>query len=77
MLRLTSFFTAAFLILTTFNVLGQGVTTGSITGTITGIMDGKRQPLAGATVKAISTSTGAIYGAITKNKGQYLSLIHI
>lgn len=72
MLRLTTFITAALLVLTTHSVLGQGVTTGSVTGTITGMMDGNRQPLAGATVKAISSSTGAVYGAITKNKGQYL-----
>ncbi|MEN9282179.1 MAG: hypothetical protein RL594_1114 [Bacteroidota bacterium] len=52
--------------------VAQGVTTGSITGTVTGVADTGRQPLTGATVKAVSTSTGAIYGAITKGKGQYL-----
>lgn len=46
----------------------QGVTTGSITGTVSS----GSQLLAGATVKAISTTTGAIYGAVSKSRGKYL-----
>lgn len=61
-----------FAVITAHHLYGQGVTTGSITGTISGSADGARQPLFGATVKAVSTSTGATYGAVTKSKGQYL-----
>lgn len=48
-------------------VHAQGVTTGSITGTVKGDI-----PLVGATIKAISTGTGSVYGAISKSRGQYL-----
>jgi len=49
------------------SVCAQGVTTGSVTGTVSA-----EAPLAGATVKIVSASTGAIYGAISKSKGKYL-----
>ncbi|MEN9795368.1 MAG: hypothetical protein RLZZ150_345, partial [Bacteroidota bacterium] len=48
-------------------VYAQGVTTGSITGTVKGDI-----PLVGATVKVVSSSTGSVYGAISKSRGQYL-----
>ena len=68
----TLFYTAIVFIVATLSAHGQGVTTGSITGIVTGRIEDARQPLPGATVRAISTSTGAVYGAITKSKGQYL-----
>lgn len=49
------------------SLYAQGVTTGSVTGTVTG-----ETPLNGATVKIISTTTGSVYGAICKSKGNYL-----
>ncbi|MBP7094285.1 MAG: carboxypeptidase-like regulatory domain-containing protein, partial [Candidatus Kapabacteria bacterium] len=49
------------------HLFAQGVTTGSVTGTVIG-----ETPLNGATVKIISTTTGSIYGAICKSKGNYL-----
>ncbi|MBU3679177.1 MAG: TonB-dependent receptor [Candidatus Kapabacteria bacterium] len=72
MMRITTILTFLLIVLSVHVVYGQGVTTGSITGTITGTTDGNRQPLFGATVKVVSTSTGATYGAVTKSKGQYL-----
>jgi len=65
------------LILSTLSLYAQGVTTGSISGTIYGVTDttgAERErtvPLQGATVKATSTSTGAVYGAITRSTGRY------
>jgi outer membrane receptor for ferrienterochelin and colicin len=50
----------------------QGVTTGSITGTIKGKTGATLSPLPGAMIRAVSTATGAAYGAVSKNKGQYL-----
>jgi hypothetical protein len=50
----------------------QGVTTGSITGVIKGKTGAAAAVLPGAIIRAVSTSTGASYGAVSKNKGQYL-----
>ncbi|MEY3387095.1 MAG: hypothetical protein RIR53_1906 [Bacteroidota bacterium] len=72
MLRTLFYIAVITVLLAAVESRGQGVTTGSITGTITGDLDGKKQALSGATVRATSTSTGAVYGAITKSKGQYL-----
>lgn len=65
-------FVAIVLVLTSLPAHAQGVTTGSITGIVSGKLEAAAQPLSGATVRAVSTSTGAVYGAITKSKGQYL-----
>ena len=66
-----------FVIITPLALRAQGVTTGSISGTIYGVMDTtgaeaeRTVRLQGATVKAKSTSTGAVYGAITRATGRY------
>lgn len=51
--------------------MAQGVTTGSLAGKVLGSAEGTKQPLIGATVKAIHTPTGATYGAIVRSGGSY------
>lgn len=56
--------------------LSQGVTTGSVAGTITGQeaedpASKNPRPLKGATVKVVSPTTGAVYGAVTREGGKF------
>ncbi|HRK03854.1 MAG TPA: carboxypeptidase regulatory-like domain-containing protein [Chlorobiota bacterium] len=51
------------------SVHGQGVTTGSMSGVV---KDSKtQQGLSGATIKAVFSQTGAIYGTIARANGKY------
>ncbi|HEX2922044.1 MAG TPA: TonB-dependent receptor [Bacteroidales bacterium] len=49
-------------------VFGQGSTTSSMSGQI---LDGKGEPLPGATVMAIHVPSGSVYGAYANEKGQF------
>ena len=62
-------FVAVIAILVAFSSMSyaQGVTT----GTITGVVRDSTKTLQGATVKATNASTGAVYGAYTREDGQY------
>lgn len=48
--------------------LAQGVTTSAIKGLV---LDGKGEPLPGATVQAVHQPTGTKYGVTTRNNGQF------
>ncbi|MFN5874984.1 MAG: carboxypeptidase regulatory-like domain-containing protein, partial [Ignavibacteria bacterium] len=62
----------AALVLTPSYLIGQGVTTGSITGIIKGKSGSAVNTLPGAMIRAIHVATGSAYGAVSKNKGQFL-----
>ena len=50
------------------SVVAQGVTTSAMKGLV---LDGKGQPLPGATVVATHLPSGTVYGAATRENGQY------
>lgn len=71
MIRFFYPFVLVLLIVIPYQLCAQGVTTGTISGTVTGAVDGVSNGLTGATVKAVSVTTGAIYGAIARTGGKY------
>ncbi len=65
---LRSLYLAMLLLAITVGVKAQGVSSSTISGVVN---DDKGQPLIGATVKAVHTPSGSVYGAITNDKGRY------
>jgi outer membrane receptor for ferrienterochelin and colicin len=63
-----TFLSIAIVVLLPWLAFAQGVTTGSLSGTVRG---SDNKGLVGATVKAINSATGALYGAISKADGRY------
>ena len=68
MKKITQFLFVTLLMLCSLTALGQGVTTASINGQV---LDSNSQPLPGANVVAVHTSSGTTYGAASDFDGNY------
>lgn len=68
MKKTTQFLLVTMLMLFSFAAMAQGVTTASINGQV---LDSNDQPLPGANVLAVHTSSGTTYGAASDFDGYY------